>query len=75
MKTRDSFAIRLKELMKIFNVETWELADYLHIDERTIIDWKKGCYLPGCTVVCRVADYFDCSVDYLLGRSDVFKRS
>lgn len=75
MKANERFSTRLKELMKIFGVETWEMADRLHIDEKTIVDWKNGCYLPGCTMLCRIADYFDCSTDYLMGRSNVYNRN
>ena len=36
-----------------------------------IYDMEKRNKSPSCDRMTRIADYFDCSVDYLLGRTDV----
>lgn len=41
------------------------------ISTGNLSDWKKGRCLPGATNLEILADYLDCSVDYLLGRTDV----
>ncbi len=36
----------------------------------TIYDLEKKSVFPACDKIARTADYLDCSVDYLLGRTD-----
>ena len=40
----------------------------LGLSNATATHWKKGT-IPNGEVLSRIADYFDCSVDYLLGRT------
>lgn len=35
-----------------------------------ISTWKKGGYCPSGEMLIKIANYFDCSIDYLVGRSD-----
>lgn len=35
-----------------------------------ISTWKKEGYCPSGEMLIKIADYFDCSIDYLVGRSD-----
>ena len=37
---------------------------------RNVVDNLKKGSLPSVDKIAQIADYFDCSVDYLLGRSD-----
>lgn len=59
---------RIKELAKKRGVSLKKVATDLGFGENTIYKWKtqspKGEYLE------KVADYFDVTVDYLLGRTD-----
>ncbi|MEK5166554.1 helix-turn-helix transcriptional regulator [Paenibacillus sp. FSL R5-0527] len=32
--------------------------------------WERGTRTPSLEVACALADYFDVSLDYLVGRSD-----
>lgn len=41
------------------------------ISSGNISDWKSGRSKPGLESLLKIADYFDCSVDYLLDRTDV----
>lgn len=41
----------------------------LKISSGSANNWKKGT-IPNGDALCKVADYFNCSVDYLLGRTD-----
>lgn len=45
------------------------VAKELHIASSTVTSWKNGSIPNGETLI-KIADYLDCSVDYLLGRSD-----
>lgn len=40
------------------------------ISKSFIYDMEKRNKSPSCDKVVRIADYLDCSVDYLLGRTD-----
>ena len=35
-----------------------------------ISDWKNGRSVPNAVSLVKLADYFGCSVDYLLGRTE-----
>ena len=35
-----------------------------------IYDMEKWDWTPSCEILEKIADYLDCSVDYLLGRTD-----
>lgn len=47
-----------------------KLAENTSISTGNISDWKKGKSMPSATKLDELATYFDCSVDYLLGRTD-----
>lgn len=41
--------------------------------QRTIAAWEAGDRSPSFSTLCKLADVFDVSVDYLLGRTDSFQ--
>lgn len=47
-----------------------ELSKNTGISSGNISDWKSGRSKPGVESLLKIADYFDCSVDYLLDRTD-----
>lgn len=49
-----------------------ELAEKLHIAQNTLSQFEKGKANPSYEVLMQLADFFECSIDYLLGRSDDF---
>ena len=40
------------------------------ISSGNISDWKSGKSMPSAVALDALADYLDCSVDYLLGRTE-----
>ena len=62
--------IRIRELRKRAGMKQKELARVLQIADSTLSYWEQGKFEPGNDAVRRIADYFQCSVDYLLGRTD-----
>lgn len=46
-----------------------ELADYLHIKQTTYSKYELGKINIPIEIFIKLADYYDVSVDYLLGRS------
>ncbi len=47
-----------------------EVAKRLDITRKTYRNWIDGGSIPA-TKLCEMADLFGCSIDYLLGRSDI----
>ncbi len=47
-----------------------DIAVELNIALMTYYRYEQGKREPTASVLCRMADYYDVSVDYLLGRSD-----
>lgn len=47
----------------------YAVCTILGFSNATAAHWKKGS-IPNGDALCNVADYFNCSVDYLLGRID-----
>lgn len=46
-----------------------QLADVLHVSKNSISHYELGRCMPGIDVLIGIADIFDVSLDYLLGRS------
>jgi repressor LexA len=62
--------MRLKELRKERKISQQKLADHLDVARSTVAMWEVGPNQPDSEMLLRIADYFDVTVDYLLGRSD-----
>lgn len=64
------FAIRLKELRKTKKLTQSQMAEFLHVTTRHYQDIEYGkINIPALTLIA-LADYFNVSLDYLVGRSD-----
>ena len=62
--------MRLKELRKAKGISQLKLAMELNANQNTISRYETGEREPGINELIRIANYFDVSVDYLLGRTD-----
>lgn len=47
-----------------------ELAKILNVTKQTISNWENGNRIPDANTLSKLSELFDCSVDYLLGRTD-----
>lgn len=66
--------IDLDNLLKeIKNVGTTKFCRATGTSSGNIRDWKTGRSYPGAKKLLICAEYFDCSVDYLLGRTQIRK--
>jgi len=63
------FIENLVELRKLNKLTQQNVADYLGIKQPSYIRYERGEAEPSLTNLCKLADLFDVSVDYLLGRS------
>ena len=64
--------IRIKDLRKERNITQSDLAKILNVTQDSISLWEKNKRVPDTQYIIQLADYFEVSVDYLLGRSDDF---
>jgi len=64
------FPSRLRELREEKELLSKDFAKIMNVEPATITNWEKGNRFPKDDVLIKIADYFDCSIDYLLGRTD-----
>ncbi len=64
------FSTRLKELRQNHKVSQQELADLLGVSTRAWRFYESGEREPNISGLIALADYFNVSLDYLVGRSD-----
>ncbi len=69
-----TFAQRIKELRKEGKLKQQQLADQFSVKLRTYQGYEYGESYPEVAKLIAIADYFDVSLDYLVGRSDVRER-
>ena len=62
--------IRLKKIRKAKCVSQLKLAMDLHLNQNSISRYETGEREADYKTLIACADYFDISVDYLLGRTD-----
>lgn len=61
----------LKELRIQKDLSQQKLADILHISQQSIYKYENDITSPDLHTVIKMAEFFDCSVDYLIGYSDI----
>ena len=64
------FPNRLKELREKRELLSKDLAKIMCVEPAAITNWEKGTRFPKGDSLIKIADYFGCSIDYLLGRTD-----
>ena len=64
------FKDRLKLLRENKKISNKELADALNVDVATISNYESGRRNPKNETLLQLADFFNVSIDYLLGRTD-----
>lgn len=61
---------RIKSLRKEKEVTQRELAEAIGVQVVSVQRFEYGSVRPSLDTLVAIADYFGCSVDYLLGRTD-----
>ena len=61
---------RLKELRKAKNISQLKLALDLNMNQNSISRYETGEHEADYKTLIALADYFNVSIDYLLGRTD-----
>lgn len=61
----------IKRLAKSKKIAIGTMLSECNISKNTLSSMQSGGYLPRVETLIKIADYLNCSVDYLLGRTDV----
>lgn len=70
MFNQSLFSERLLTLRKEKKLSQSQLAEQLSVSFHQVSKMEKGQRAASIEVLCALADYFDVSLDYLVGRSD-----
>lgn len=62
--------IRLEELRTETGLNMMQTAAALNLPYTTYVSWEKGKREPNSEWLVVLADFFNCSIDYLVGRSN-----
>lgn len=62
---------RIKQLREEFDMTQQELADKLDGAKSTIAMYEREERKPSLEVLVKLSDIFDCSIDYILCKSDI----
>lgn len=65
------FKFRLRDLRREHNLSGKDLASALGTTLFSISNWETGKNVPSIDMLITISRYFDCSLDYLLGTSDI----
>lgn len=60
---------KIKELRQELGITQKELAKHLGIAQNTLSYWENGKFDVDNASLCRIADYFHVTIDYLLGQN------
>lgn len=70
MHNSQTVALTIKTLAKKKKIAIGQMLSDCDISKNTLSSMQSGGYLPRVENLAKIADYLDCSVDYLLGRTD-----
>lgn len=66
----EKFSERIKELREEKGLSQRQLAVEINVSQANISRWENGTQDPSTEWLVNLADYFNVSVDFLLGRED-----
>lgn len=62
---------RIKFLREELDMTQQELADKLDGAKSTVAMYEKGDRKPSMEILLKLSEIFNCSIDYILGKSDI----
>lgn len=66
----ETFGQRLKKLRNEKEMTGEQLGKYLNVTKVAISKWENNIRFPDKDILIKIADFFDVTLDYLLGRTD-----
>lgn len=70
MHNSQEVALLIKSISKSKKITIGKMLSDCELSKNTLSSMQSGGYLPRAETLVKIADYLDCSVDYLLGRTD-----
>lgn len=70
MRNSQEVATTIKTLAKSKKITIGKMLSDCELSKNALSTMQSGGYLPRTETLAKIADYLDCSVDYLLGRVD-----
>lgn len=67
------FVELFNDLLEEHSLNRKQFAEQSGIPYTTVIGWTKLNRLPDYTALIKIADFFQCSIDYLVGRQDDYE--
>lgn len=64
------FGDRLKEVRTQAGLSQKSLAEQLYVTQQSVWKWEMNTSSPNPETIAKIAEIFDVSTDYLLGRTD-----
>lgn len=71
MHNSQELANSIKYLAKSKKIAVGKMLSDCELSINTLSSMQSGGYYPRLEAIAKIADYLDCSIDYLLGRTDV----
>lgn len=71
MSIKSEFSNRLEILIREFGLQKKQLAKELGVSAVAITKYAKGLSMPSFEIISAIADYFNVTVDFLLGRTAI----
>ena len=60
----------IKKLRIVRGLNQVEFAKILCVPKQCVSNWENDNVVPSIDMLCKIADFFEVSTDYLLGRSE-----
>ncbi len=64
------FGERIRSLRESMNYSQVKFAETFGIGQSSVVRYEKGEASPALELLVKIADYYDVSLDYILGRTD-----
>jgi transcriptional regulator with XRE-family HTH domain len=66
------FKERLRELREEAGLSMQQLASEIEVSNAAVCKWENGTAEPKVCYLIKLAEYFNCTIDYLVGKTDDF---
>lgn len=67
----ESFARRLRELREEKGVSQQEVGNLVRMSKMAVSHWEKGHSEPSISQLITLSNFFEVTVDYLIGKTDM----
>ncbi len=71
-RTNTKFGARLHELREEAGLSMMQLAKAIGVSDAAVCKWENGAAEPKVGYIIKLAEYFDCTTDYLTGNDGYY---